>query len=187
MIDLPHILTLSEVADFLGVDTHVVARWAHDELLQVCARSESGELLFYRWRVERDGPKLAANEHVRIVKGRNKRRVILHDGHQLACGCVLAGDDGDRWPAWLCPAARMLQFTQQLTAVMAAAFPDDPVLAGITRAAVAALANHLTPANTSPADRPKQVQQEALAKCDAPGVAGRRRKDARPSAGQDAA
>ena len=49
---VPQILTLNEVAGFLGVGTPAVAAWARDGLLPACARSEGGELLFYRWRVE---------------------------------------------------------------------------------------------------------------------------------------
>lgn len=168
---LPLILTLTEAADFLGVATSDVAEWAMDDLLPVCARSESGELLFYRWRVERDGSKLAAGERVRVVKPRNDRRneqfgkagdatgkkparsdrrVLLHDGHQMPCGCVLAAD---LRPAWLCPAARMLQTVQQMTELMAAAAPDKLFVAEVATAAAHAFANHHATANTPPADR----------------------------------
>src|SRR5256885_15288033 len=88
-MNVPQILTLDEAADFLGVGTPAVAKWARDGLLPVCARSEGGELLFYRWRVERDGPKLAAGEVVRFGKANSRRDpATLHDGRRLPCGCV---------------------------------------------------------------------------------------------------
>src|SRR5207248_1842385 len=94
-MNVPQILTLTEVADFLGVGGAAVAAWARDGLMPVCARSEGGELLFYRWRVERDGPKLAASEVVRFGKASGRRGVaMLNGGRQLPCGCVLAGDAG---------------------------------------------------------------------------------------------
>jgi len=143
---LPHVLTQSEVADFLGVGTPAVATWAQDGALPVCAQSESGELLFYRWRVERDGPKLAAGERVNLVR-RGKRRdpVMLHEGRRLACGCLLDGDPPR--PVWLCPDARQAQSLVQFVETLAKAAPDEPVLARMARAVADVLANHLTPPN----------------------------------------
>src|SRR5712691_3351406 len=106
-MNVPQILTLTEVADFLGVASAAVATWAQDGVLPVCARSERGELLFYRCRVERDGPKLAASEAVRFQKaGRRRDPAILQDGQRLPCGCVLVGDgEAAGRPVWLCPDA----------------------------------------------------------------------------------
>jgi hypothetical protein len=151
-MSLPQILTLSEVADHLGVATSSVAEWAMDGLLPSCARSESGELAFYRWRVERDGPKLASGEPVRIVKRPDGRYVLLHDGRKLRCGCIISGngelDRADRRQAsWLCPDARMLQTVQQLTELMTAAAPDNVFAGQLARAAAGALTDHLSPAN----------------------------------------
>src|SRR5260221_8357500 len=112
---VPQILTLGEVADLLGVGTPAVSTWAQG-LLPACARSESGELLFYRWRVERDGPKLAASEEVRFRKVKNGRGPeMLLDGWQLSCGCVFvrAGEASGQ-PIWLCSDARAVQFVARL-------------------------------------------------------------------------
>src|SRR5947208_7375480 len=119
-MNVPQILTLSEVADFLGVGTPAVATWARDGILPICARSEGGELLFYRWRVERDGPKLAASEVVRFGKASGRRGVaMLHGGRQLPCGCVLVGDgDAIGQPVWLCPDVRALQAVGRLAATL---------------------------------------------------------------------
>jgi len=169
MTDLPHILTLSEVADFLGVDTHAVAQWAHDELLQVCARSESGELLFYRWRVERDGPKLAATEPIRWKNRSGRRgRALLFDARQLSCGCALVGEGEAAGQAiWLCPAARTLQTVEQLAGLLAAAAPRDSLFGSLAQIAGTALANHLTPPNAADSSG-----------VNASARIGRRRKDA---------
>src|SRR5262249_35750284 len=108
---VPQILTLGEVADFVGVGTPAVSTWAQNGLLPACARSEGGELLFYRWRVERDGPKLAASEAVRFREAKNRRGPrMLHDGTRLPCGCVLVGvGEASGQPVWLCSDARALQ------------------------------------------------------------------------------
>ena len=142
---MPQILTLDEAAEFLGVGTPAVAAWAQDGHLPACARSESGELLFYRWRVERDGPKLAATEAVRFRQANSRRKsVMLHDGRRLPCGCVLV-DTGEASgePVWLCPDARALQSVERLTAAFAAATPDDLFFRRLARVTADALARHL--------------------------------------------
>jgi len=144
---VPQILTLGEVADFLGVGTPAVAAWARDGLLPACARSESGELLFYRWRVERDGPKFAAGEVVRFRQV-NKRRgpEMLHDGRRLPCGCVFVSDgEASGQPIWLCPDARALQSVEQLTLAFATAAPGDPFFGRLSRVIAAALTRHFLP------------------------------------------
>lgn len=143
-MNLPQILTLSEVADFLGVGCTAVTTWARDGLLPVCARSEGGELLFYRWRVERDGPKLASSEAVRFWKPAGRRNArMLHDGHQLPCGCVLVGAGNEfGQPVWLCSGVRVLDSVHRLAAAFAAAAPDDPFFQRLSRVTADALARH---------------------------------------------
>ena len=150
LMHTPQILTLNEAADLLGVGSAAVAAWARDGLLPACARSEGGELLFYRWRIERDGPKLAASEVVRFRKSNSRRdAAILHDGRRLPCGCVLV-DNGEAagQPIWLCPDARALQSVARLTAAFAAAAPDHPFFRSLARVTADALARHLAPAKT---------------------------------------
>jgi hypothetical protein len=144
---VPQILTLGEVADFLGVGTPAVSTWAQNGLLAACARSESGELLFYRWSVERDGPKLAASEVVRFREAKNRRGPqMLHDGTQLACGCVLISVGGaSGQPVWLCSDARALQSVERLTAAFAAAAPNEPFFRQLASVTAAALTRHLSP------------------------------------------
>jgi len=147
-MNTPQILTLNEAADFLGVGSAAIAQWARDRLLPACARSESGELLFYRWRVERDGPKLAASEVVRF-RTTNSRRgpAILHDGLRVPCGCILVGNgEAAGQPIWLCLDARALQSVARLTAAFAAAAPDDPFFRSVARVTSETLAHHLAPA-----------------------------------------
>jgi hypothetical protein len=165
MSTLPEVLTAGEVADYLAVPTSTVASWAQDGSLPVRARSEGGELLFYRWRVERDGGKLASGEPLRIVKRRGAASVLLHDGRKLRCGCIVSGNVeriDPRQASWFCPNARMLETVQLLTGLMAAAAPDNLLAGQLARAAADALADHLTPANAAPA----------------PGTTGRRQKTA---------
>lgn len=150
---VPQILTLGEVADFLGVGTPAVSTWAQNGLLPACARSESGDLLFYRWRVERDGPKLAASEIIRFRKVKSRRGPeMLHDGRRLPCGCVLVSAEGTSGqPIWLCSEARALQSVARLTAAFSVAAPQDQFLRRLARGTAQAVAHHLTPEElTSP-------------------------------------
>ena len=142
---MPQILTLNEVADFLSVGTPAVAAWARDGLLPACARSESGELLFYRWRVERDGPALAASELVRF-RTTNSRQTsaMLHEGRRLSCGCIL--EQTSSQPVWLCFGARELRSVARLTAAFASAAPNDPFLRRLASGTAAAFERHLAPA-----------------------------------------
>ena len=189
MSTLPQVLTATEVADYLGVPTSTVASWAQDGSLPVCGRSEGGELLFYRWRVERDGGKLASGEPLRIVKRRDGRHVLLHDGHKSPCGCIVSGDVDDRidprQASWLCPNARMLQTVQQLTGLMAAAAPDNLFAGQLACAAANALADHLSLTNAAPAAQRKE-QREAP-EGSSSGAADRRRKRAKAEPGKEAA
>ena len=151
-MNVPQILTLDETADFLGVGTPAVAAWARDGHLPACARSESGELLFYRWRVERDGPKLAADEAVRFRQANGRRDLdMFHDGHRLPCGCVLVGTgEASGEPVWLCPDARALQSVERLTAAFVTAAPDDLFICRLARVTADALARHLAPTTVAP-------------------------------------
>jgi hypothetical protein len=160
---VPQILTLGEVADFLGVGTPAVSTWAEHDLLPACARSESGELLFYRWRVERDGPKLAASEAVRFRTVKNRRgATMLHDGTRLPCGCVLVGvGEASGQPIWLCADARALQLVERLTAAFAAAVPNDLFFKQLACVTAAALARHLSP-ETPVAGSPSAVVPHPL-------------------------
>jgi hypothetical protein len=144
---VPQILTLGEVADFLGVGTPAVSTWAQKGLLPACARSESGDLLFYRWRVERDGPRLAASEVVRFREPKNRRGPeMLHDGSRLSCGCVLVGvGEASGQPIWLCPEARSLQSVARLTAAVASAAPEDDLLCRLASGTAEAFQQHLAP------------------------------------------
>jgi hypothetical protein len=142
---VPQILTLNEVADFLGVGTPAVAAWARDGLLPACARSESGELLFYRWRVERQGPTLAASELVRFsTTNRQQAEAMLHDGRRLSCGCVLEPISDQ--PGWLCFKARELQSVARLTSAVASAAPGDALLRRLASGTAKAFEQHLASA-----------------------------------------
>jgi hypothetical protein len=59
-MDFPQLLTEAEAAEWLGVPIEAVAMWARDGKLLAAARTERGQLLFYRWRIEHDGTALAA-------------------------------------------------------------------------------------------------------------------------------
>jgi hypothetical protein len=162
-MNVPQILTLDEAADFLGVGTPAVAAWARDGHLPACARSESGALLFYRWRVERDGPRLAANEPVRFRKARCRRDLdMFHDSRRLPCGCVFVGSgEGSGEPVWLCPDARALQSVERLTAAFAAAAADDLFICRLARVTADALARHLA-STTHETDTADERHRRAL-------------------------
>lgn len=139
---IPEVMTAAEVADYLGVSVAHVAQWADAGQLRAAARSEGGLLLFYRWRVERDGKRLAAAEPHRLIPTRRKRVALLIEPHKLPCGCCFAGATGEaaRQPVWLCSDARSLQLAERLTIAFAAAAPRDPFfqrLANVTREALA--------------------------------------------------
>jgi hypothetical protein len=144
---IPEIVTAGEAADLLGASAGQVEQWAMDGLLSACARSESGQLLFYRWRVEKLGPKLAAGELARFKKDRRRTRHghgMFHDCRRLPCGCAIASERGDQdgesanQPVWLCADARALQSAERLAAAFAMAAPGAPFfrrLADVTREA----------------------------------------------------
>lgn len=141
----PSLMTLREAADFLGVPIEAVALWAREGRLLAAARNETGELLFYRWRVERDGWKLAMEEPVRLAPRRGKWIGFLIDPRTLPCGCCFAGATGEaaRQSVWLCPDARSLQSAAGLTAAFAAVAPHDPFFRHLRNVTREALARHL--------------------------------------------
>ena len=72
-MDFPQLLTESEAEDWLGVPIETVALWAREGKLLAAARTEGGQLLFYRWRIERDGAALAAFAPIQTGHSRGKR------------------------------------------------------------------------------------------------------------------
>ena len=88
-MDFPQLLTEAEAAEWLGVPIETVAMWARDGKLLAAARTEGGQLLFYRWRVEHDGTALAAFAPIRTAKGRSNRTPSIA-AHELVCGCRLS-------------------------------------------------------------------------------------------------
>ncbi len=143
---LPRVVTDAEVASELGVTTSHVAQWAADLRLPACARSESGALLFYRWRVLRNGPRLAAEEPIRVVlktseRSLRKREALLVNPPSWPCGCSLDPTTGR--PFVLCREAQGLDLTRRLTAALAAAAPEDPFFARLAAVAQEAFDRHL--------------------------------------------
>ncbi len=70
----PLLVTETEAAEILGVPVEMVALWAREGKLIAAARTEGGQLAFYRWRIERDGVRLAELSPIRVESDRNKRR-----------------------------------------------------------------------------------------------------------------
>lgn len=146
---VPALMTLDEAADHLGAVPAQVLVWAAEGRLPVAARSEGGQLLFYRWRVEREGPALVADELVRFKKGGRRGHAMFHDARRHPCGCAFAGPRGDQdgraagEPIWLCADARALQSAMRLTAAFVAAAPADPFFRRLAEVTREALARHL--------------------------------------------
>jgi hypothetical protein len=138
---LPRVATASEVAAAFGVTPSHVAQWAADLRLPACARSECGELLFYRWRVLRDGPRLAAEEPIRVMlknpkRSLRNRETLLINPPSRPCGCSLDPATGRAF--LICGEAYGLDLARRLTAAFNAAAPADPFfrhLAEVTREA----------------------------------------------------
>ena len=136
-MDFPQLLTESEAADWLGVPIETVALWAREGKLLAAARTEGGQLLFYRWRVERDGAALAAFAPIQTGHSRGKR-ASSPAAHELACGCRLTPA-----PGRLCRTGAALLATAALAEGFAAAAPEDKLLDRIASLCRDALSRHL--------------------------------------------
>jgi hypothetical protein len=136
-MNFPQLLTEAEAADWLGVPIEAVALWARDGKLLAAARTEGGQLLFYRWRVERDGTALAAFAPIQMAQGRGKRTPGA--AHKLDCGCRLSPA-----PGRLCRTGAALLATASLAEDFATSAPDDKLLDRIASLCRDALSRHLT-------------------------------------------
>jgi hypothetical protein len=136
-MDFPQLLTEAETADWLGVPIETVALWAREGKLLAAARTEGGQLLFYRWRVERDGAALAAFAPIQITSAR-RGRSSSSTVHPLACGCRLVPA-----PGRLCRTGAALLATAALAEDFAASAPSDEILDRIASLCRDALSRHL--------------------------------------------
>lgn len=146
--DFPLLMTAAEAADYLAVPIEAVALWLRDGRLLVAARGENGVPLIYRWRVERDGPRLAAQEPVRFAKDPlvgQKRRTLLIDPPALECGCSFASPEGAlaRQPIFLCRTARALEASARLAQAFVTVAPHDPFFERLAAVTADALSAHL--------------------------------------------
>jgi hypothetical protein len=147
----PQLMTQQEAADYLGAPVEDVLDWARDGKLLVAAWTETGGLLFYKWRVDRDGKALAAQlsyPHFRpkgTVPSRALRR-MPPDARTLVCGCVqtLTGH-----PLFLCRDARSLENAAHLTEALALAVSNNPFFQKLAQVARSAFERHV---DTSPRD-----------------------------------
>ena len=136
-MDFPQLLTEAEAADWLGVPIETVALWAREGKLLAAARTEGGQLLFYRWRVERDGAALAAFAPIQTGQSRGKR-ASSPAARELACGCRLTPA-----PGRLCRTGAALLATAALAEGFAASAPEDKLLDRIASLCRDALSRHL--------------------------------------------
>jgi hypothetical protein len=135
-----NLMTEAEAADFLGVPVEAVALWAREGRLLVAARSEGGQLLFYRWRVEQDGAALAAFAPIRWLSGRRRGQQTAppSDYGALACGCRLSPS-----PGRLCRTGAALLAAASLSEDIAATVSDDAFLRKLAGLCRDALARHV--------------------------------------------
>jgi hypothetical protein len=148
-MDFPQLLTESEAADWLGVPVEAIALWAREGKLLAAARTEGGQLLFYRWRVERDGAALAAFAPIQTrPSGGGRTSSFAVD--ELACGCRL-----NPAPGRLCRTGAALLAAAALAEGFAGTAPEDKLLDRIASLCRDALARHL-------AARPGTRQAPAL-------------------------
>jgi hypothetical protein len=143
IVDFPQLLTEAEAAEFLGLPVEVIALWAREGKLPVAARTEGGQLLFYRWRVERDGTALAA-----FAPMRPKARGIPQPrpaAPALACGCRLTPP-----PGRLCRIGAGLLASASLAESLAAAVPADALFSKLAELCRDALSRHLTGPSIEP-------------------------------------
>jgi hypothetical protein len=137
-MDFPQLLTEAEAADWLGVPIEAVAMWAREGKLLAAARTEGGQLLFYRWRVEQYGTALAAFAPTRTAKGRGKRTPSI-GAHELVCGCRLSPA-----PGRLCRTGAALLATAALAEDFATSVKEDKLLDRIASLCRDALSRHLS-------------------------------------------
>ena len=137
-MDFPQLLTEAEAADWLGVPIEAVALWARDGKLLAAARTEGGQLLFYRWRIERDGTALAAFAPIQMAQGRGKHTPSIA-AQELVCGCRLSPA-----PGRLCRIGAALLATAALAEDFATLAPEDKLLDRIASLCRDALSRHLT-------------------------------------------
>jgi hypothetical protein len=159
------VMTETEAADFLGVPVEAVALWARGGQLRVAARSEAGQLLFYRWRVEQDGAALAAFApiHYPAGDGRTRQKPASSKGRILDCGCRLAPA-----PGRLCRTGAALLAAAALAEDIAESAPDDPFLSRLAALCRDALARHLAgpPRNHRDPDPAPRFPPEVVAVID---------------------
>jgi hypothetical protein len=136
-VDFPQLLTEAEAAEFLGVPVEVIALWAREGKLPAAARTEGGQLLFYRWRVERDGAALAAFAPIR-TKARSMPQP-RPAGSALVCGCRLTPP-----PGRLCRIGAGLLASASLAESLVVGAPGDPLLTKLADLCRDALTRHLT-------------------------------------------
>jgi hypothetical protein len=136
-MDFPQLLTETEAADWLGVPIETVALWAREGRLLAAARTEGGQLLFYRWRVERDGAALAAFAPIQ-TRHSGGGRTSNSPVDELACGCRL-----NRGPGRLCRTGTALLAAAALAEGFAATAPEDKLLDRIASLCRDALSRHL--------------------------------------------
>jgi hypothetical protein len=150
------VMTETEAADFLGVPVEAIALWAREEQLPVAARSEGGQLLFYRWRIERDGAALAAFAPIRWPsgEGRARQEPSKSEYQTLDCGCRLIPA-----PGRLCRTGAALLAAAALSEDIAASASGDSFLSKLAGLCRDALARHLA----GPlAERPRPRQGPSL-------------------------
>jgi hypothetical protein len=136
----PSLMTEAEAADFLGVPVEAVALWAREGRLLAAARSEAGQLLFYRWRIVRDAAALAAFVPIRWPSDRRRgqQTAPTSDHGALACGCRLSPA-----PGRLCRTGAALLAAASLSEDIAATVSDDALLRKVTSLCRDALSRHL--------------------------------------------
>jgi hypothetical protein len=134
------LMTEDEAADFLGVPVEAVALWAREGRLLAAARSEGGQLLFYRWRVEQDGAALAAFAPIRWPSSRHRGPQTARPSNHgtLACGCRLSPA-----PGRLCRTGAALLAAASLSEDIAATVSGDAFLRKLAGLCRDALARHL--------------------------------------------
>jgi hypothetical protein len=169
-MDFPQLLSEAEAAGWLGVPIETVALWAREGKLLAAARTEGGQLLFYRWRVERDGAALAAFAPIQTRHGRG-RRTSSPTADELVCGCRL-----NPAPGRLCRTGSALLAAAALAEGFAATAPEDKLLDRIALPRCTVPAPHRSVRQTADSN-------SAAGICGSSRAAGRRRSNANPTRG----